>query len=99
MPKKDSRQTFMFSATFPAPIQKLASEFLNTYIWVRTFPQRLQPHVASEAQSYLHVVYALLNLFVLLVPCVCYQIGVGRVGSTVSSIEQRLLKTTSSKVL
>ena len=30
----DGRQTLMFSATFPAPIQKLAADFLRDYIWV-----------------------------------------------------------------
>lgn len=34
MPRKEDRQTFMFSATFPDDIQKLATEFLRDYIWV-----------------------------------------------------------------
>lgn len=45
------RQTLMFSATFPKAIQKLASDFMNNYVWI----------------------------------------GVGRVGSTTSSITQRVL--------
>ena len=57
MPPPKSRQTFMFSATFPTPMQKLAREFLNDYIWI----------------------------------------GVGRVGSTTSSITQRLVKATNNK--
>lgn len=34
MPEKTSRQTLMFSATFPVEIQKLASEFLNDYLFL-----------------------------------------------------------------
>ena len=34
MPKKEVRQTLMFSATFPGPIQKLAAEFMKQYVWV-----------------------------------------------------------------
>ena len=34
MPPKTERQTLMFSATFPEEIQKLASDFLNDYIFV-----------------------------------------------------------------
>ncbi|XP_053672425.1 ATP-dependent RNA helicase vasa [Anopheles nili] len=34
MPGKESRQTLMFSATFPAEIQELAGNFLNNYICV-----------------------------------------------------------------
>jgi len=35
MTPKSNRQTFMFSATFPDKIQKLASEFLrNSYTWI-----------------------------------------------------------------
>ena len=55
MPSKDTRQTFMFSATFPDEIQSLAREFLRDYVWI----------------------------------------GVGRVGSTVENIEQRLLEASS----
>mmetsp|Transcript_20788 Transcript_20788/g.25181 ORF Transcript_20788/g.25181 Transcript_20788/m.25181 type:complete len:699 (+) Transcript_20788:114-2210(+) len=57
MPKPGAKQTLMFSATFPGPMQKLASEFLHQYIWV----------------------------------------GVGRVGSTVTTIEQRLVLATNNK--
>jgi ATP-dependent RNA helicase DDX3X len=35
MPTQKERQTLMFSATFPKEIQKLASEFLNNYIFLR----------------------------------------------------------------
>jgi len=35
MPARRDRQTLMFSATFPKEIQKLASEFLNNYIFLR----------------------------------------------------------------
>lgn len=34
MPAKESRQTFLFSATFPVPIQTLAKEFLREYVWI-----------------------------------------------------------------
>ncbi|XP_058818928.1 ATP-dependent RNA helicase vasa-like [Topomyia yanbarensis] len=34
MPSKESRQTLMFSATFPGEIQELAGQFLNNYIFV-----------------------------------------------------------------
>jgi len=34
MPSSDKRQTMMFSATFPPPIQRLASDFLNDYIFL-----------------------------------------------------------------
>ena len=34
MPQKTSRQTLMFSATFPEEIQKLAADFLNDYLFV-----------------------------------------------------------------
>lgn len=55
MPSKDTRQTFLFSATFPDEIQSLAREFLRDYVWI----------------------------------------GVGRVGSTVENIEQRLMEASS----
>jgi ATP-dependent RNA helicase DDX3X len=55
MPPKDSRQTFLFSATFPDEIQTLAREFLRDYVWI----------------------------------------GVGRVGSTVENITQRLILASS----
>jgi ATP-dependent RNA helicase DDX3X len=32
--KERGRQTLMFSATFPAPIQKLAGEFMRPYVWI-----------------------------------------------------------------
>jgi len=35
MPSVDCRQTLMFSATFPIPIQKLAEEFLSGYAFVQ----------------------------------------------------------------
>jgi len=35
MPSSRQRQTLMFSATFPKEIQKLASDFLNNYIFLR----------------------------------------------------------------
>ena len=57
MPGPGARQTMMFSATFPPPMQKLAAEFLSEYIWI----------------------------------------GVGRVGSTVSSITQRLVLANNNK--
>ena len=34
MPPKDERRTLMFSATFPEQIQKLASDFLNEYLFL-----------------------------------------------------------------
>ena len=34
MPEKTQRQTLMFSATFPAEIQKLAREYLNDYLFL-----------------------------------------------------------------
>lgn len=34
MPRGDNRQTFMFSATFPSEIQKLARDFLRNYVWI-----------------------------------------------------------------
>ena len=34
MPMGENRQTFMFSATFPKEIQKLASDFLRDYIFL-----------------------------------------------------------------
>ena len=34
MPGPGNRQTLMFSATFPPPMQKLAGEFMKDYIWV-----------------------------------------------------------------
>ena len=34
MPAKGTRQTLMFSATFPAEIQKLAAEFLHNHIFL-----------------------------------------------------------------
>jgi ATP-dependent RNA helicase DDX3X len=57
MAGKASRLTMMFSATFPPPIQRLASEFQRAYVWV----------------------------------------GVGRVGSSVGAIEQRLLLASEGK--
>ena len=50
MPNKEERQTILFSATFADEIQKLAEEFLRTYVWI----------------------------------------GVGRTGSTVENITQKL---------
>ena len=32
MPSKKSRQTLMFSATFPSEVQRCAGEFLNNYL-------------------------------------------------------------------
>ena len=55
LPRKETRSTFMFSATFPDKIQRLAAEFMRPYVWV----------------------------------------AVGAVGSTVSSITQRLVKLTN----
>lgn len=34
MPRGAERQTFLFSATFPAEIQALAREFLREYVWI-----------------------------------------------------------------
>lgn len=34
MPRGEDRQTFMFSATFPSEIQKLARDFLRNYVWI-----------------------------------------------------------------
>ena len=34
MTKEQGRQTLMFSATFPPPIQKLAGEFMRPYVWI-----------------------------------------------------------------
>ena len=34
MPRGDGRQTFMFSATFPKEIQRLAADFLHNYIFL-----------------------------------------------------------------
>uniref|UniRef100_A0A7S4DLH6 RNA helicase n=1 Tax=Lotharella globosa TaxID=91324 RepID=A0A7S4DLH6_9EUKA len=34
MPEKEHRQTLMFSATFPKPIQKLAQDFLRDYVFL-----------------------------------------------------------------
>lgn len=34
MPARDVRRTFMFSATFPAPIQRLAGDFMSDYIFL-----------------------------------------------------------------
>lgn len=34
MPRGEERQTFMFSATFPSEIQKLARDFLRNYVWI-----------------------------------------------------------------
>jgi ATP-dependent RNA helicase DDX3X len=34
MPPTGERQTFLFSATFPSEIQKLAREFLYNYVWI-----------------------------------------------------------------
>jgi len=34
MPPKDTRQTVLFSATFPKPIQNLASDFLRDYLFL-----------------------------------------------------------------
>ena len=34
LPPKTQRQTLMFSATFKADIQKLASDFLNDYLFI-----------------------------------------------------------------
>ena len=33
MPSKDTRQTMMFSATFPEECQRMAQDFLYDYIW------------------------------------------------------------------
>lgn len=57
MPPKETRQTMLFSATFPAEIQKLAQEFLRPYVWI----------------------------------------AVGRVGSTVEGITQRLVLASPDK--
>ena len=57
MPPAAARQTFMFSATFPTEIQKLAREFMRPYVWI----------------------------------------GVGRVGSTVEGIEQRVWLAAADK--
>lgn len=35
MPDIDKRQTLMFSATFPKPIQRLAAEFLKDYVFLK----------------------------------------------------------------
>ncbi len=34
MPRREHRQTFLFSATFPGEIQTLAREFLRDYVWI-----------------------------------------------------------------
>jgi ATP-dependent RNA helicase DDX3X len=34
MPRRENRQTFLFSATFPGEIQTLAREFLREYVWI-----------------------------------------------------------------
>jgi ATP-dependent RNA helicase DDX3X len=34
MPPSDARQTMMFSATFPANIQRLASDFMKDYVFL-----------------------------------------------------------------
>jgi ATP-dependent RNA helicase DDX3X len=34
MPSSDARQTMMFSATFPANIQRLASDFMRDYVYL-----------------------------------------------------------------
>ena len=34
MTPKEKRQTLLFSATFPPPIQTLAAEFLRPYVWI-----------------------------------------------------------------
>jgi ATP-dependent RNA helicase DDX3X len=34
MPAKAARQTLMFSATFPPEMQKLAADFLRSYVWI-----------------------------------------------------------------
>jgi len=34
-PQAGSRQTLMFSATFPKPIQRLAKDFLNYYVFLK----------------------------------------------------------------
>eukprot|EP00600_Ochromonadales_sp_CCMP1393_P005763 CAMPEP_0174955638 /NCGR_PEP_ID=MMETSP0004_2-20121128/1091_1 /TAXON_ID=420556 /ORGANISM="Ochromonas sp., Strain CCMP1393" /LENGTH=1031 /DNA_ID=CAMNT_0016203585 /DNA_START=104 /DNA_END=3199 /DNA_ORIENTATION=- len=56
MPPTGSRQTFMFSATFPKEIQQLAGDFLQNYVWI----------------------------------------GVGRVGSTVENITQKIMLASSN---
>ena len=37
MPPKEERQTLLFSATFPAPIQQLAREFLREYVEITVY--------------------------------------------------------------
>ncbi len=58
----ETRQTFMFSATFPKEIQRLASDFLNDYIFItvgrigsaaRDITQRVEYVPESEKLNYL----------------------------------------------
>ncbi|GAM28085.1 hypothetical protein SAMD00019534_112610 [Acytostelium subglobosum LB1] len=61
MPGTRDRQTLMFSATFPKPIQNLASEFLNNYIFLKVgvigttqnITQRIEYVQEDEKNSYL----------------------------------------------
>eukprot|EP01133_Synstelium_polycarpum_P016754 gene16754-19920_t len=61
MPANRERQTLMFSATFPKPIQNLASDFLNKYIYLKVgvigttqnITQRIEYVPEDEKNDYL----------------------------------------------
>eukprot|EP01132_Coremiostelium_polycephalum_P005409 gene5409-6748_t len=61
LPHLKDRQTLMFSATFPKPIQQLAAEFLNNFVFLKVgvigttqnITQRIEYVVEEEKTSYL----------------------------------------------
>jgi superfamily II DNA/RNA helicase len=68
MPPAAERQTLLFSATFPPPIQQLAKEFLRPYVWIGVgrvgstsegIEQRVWSAVADKRSKLMQVVAAL----------------------------------------
>eukprot|EP00929_Paragymnodinium_shiwhaense_P118656 TRINITY_DN9056_c0_g1_i1.p1 TRINITY_DN9056_c0_g1~~TRINITY_DN9056_c0_g1_i1.p1 ORF type:complete len:1085 (-),score=232.84 TRINITY_DN9056_c0_g1_i1:73-3327(-) len=53
MPPKEKRQTFMFSATFPEEIQKMAQDYLYEYLFVRV--GTLNSAVSTVTQRFVKV--------------------------------------------
>ena len=43
------RRTYMFSATFPPPMQKLAANFMDNYIWIESGVSGAQWPASSSA--------------------------------------------------
>jgi len=52
MPGKESRQTLMFSATFPSEIQRLAQDFLRDYVFLAVGRVGSSTHLITQRMEY-----------------------------------------------